>query len=71
MEHLEEFDRLSGFKFLEAYEQMANYSDGTKTNVITLRFYNDKNVAVDVDVIDGGFHISEPYAINDNFEAVK
>lgn len=68
MDRLEEFDVLSGFKFLEAYEQVANCNDGTTENVTTLRFYNDKHVAIDVDVIDGEFHISEPYAITDDFK---
>lgn len=70
MEHLEDFNVLAGFKFLEAYEQMANCSDGTKTEVITLRFFNDKHVGIDVDLIDGEFHISEPYAINNDYEAI-
>lgn len=70
MERLEEFDRLAGFKFFEANSQMANCNDGTKTEVIILRFYNDKHVMIDVDLIDGEFNFSEPYAINDDFEMI-
>lgn len=71
MEHLDEFNVLSGFKFLEAYNQIAPCSDGTTAEVTTPRFYNDKKVGIDVDVIDGEIRISEPYAINEDFEPIK
>ena len=70
MERLEEFDRLHGFTFFDAHEQMAKSSDGIPVQVITLRFYNNKHVMIDVDLIDGEFNFSEPYAINDDFEMI-
>lgn len=71
MEHLDEFDILSGFKFIEAYEQTANCSNGTKEYVTTLRFANDKNVGVDIDVVGGELHLSEPYAVNEDYEPIN
>lgn len=61
-----EFDVLTGFRFVEAHEQTAECSDGGIANVITLHFENDNHVAVDVDFIDGEPHISEFYAVDDN-----
>ena len=70
MERLEEFDRLHGFTFFEAHEQMAKGSDGMLAQVITLRFYNNKHVMIDVYLIDGEYSFSEPYAVNDEFDAI-
>lgn len=47
MERLEEFDRLHGFTFFDAHEQMSKSSDGIPAQVITLRFYNNKHVMID------------------------
>lgn len=63
---LNEFDVLTGFRFVEAHEQTAECSYGGTANVITLHFENDNHVAVDVDFIDGEFYISELYAVDDN-----
>lgn len=71
LEHLDEFSVLSGFRFLEAYTQMGNCSDGTKVEITTLRFYNDKSVGIDIEIIDGELSLSEPYAINSDFEPVN
>ena len=70
MGNLEEFNKLTGFKFLEAYGQEEICSDGTTTEVITLRFCNDKHVGIDLDLIDGELHILDPYEINGDYEAV-
>lgn len=66
IDKLNEFDVLTGFRFVEAHEQTAECSDGRTANVITLHFENDNHVAVDVDFIDGEPHISEFYAVENN-----
>lgn len=66
IDKLNEFDVLTGFRFVEAHEQLAECSDGGNADVITLHFENDFHVAVDVDFIDGEPHISELYAVGDN-----
>lgn len=71
MERLEEFDILQNFKFLEAHETMADCSDGTKASVLIMKFVNDKNVAIDVTIIDGEWHIEEPYAVTDEYLPLK
>lgn len=71
MDRLNEFDILQGFKFFEAHETMADCNDGSVANVIILKFVNEKNVAIEVDFIDGEWHIGEPYAINDDYEPLK
>lgn len=66
IDKLNEFDVLTGFRFVEAHEQQAKCSDGGIAAVITLHFGNDNHVAVDVDFIDGESHIREVYAVDDN-----
>ena len=66
IDKLNDFDVLTGFRFVEAHEQTAECSDGGIANVITLHFENDFHVAVDVDFVDGEPHISELYAVDDN-----
>ena len=71
MERLDEFDILHSFKFLEAHETIADCSDGTKATVLIMKFVNDKNVAIDVTVIDGEWRIEEPYAVDDDYRPLK
>lgn len=71
MERLDEFDILQNFKFLEAHETMADCSDGTKANVLIMKFVNEKNVAIDVTIIDGEWKIEEPYAVDDEYIPLK
>lgn len=71
MERLTEFDVLIGFSFLEAHEVDVDCSDGTKTFATTLKFVNKKNVAIDVDFIDGEYYIGEPYAVTDEYLPLK
>ena len=66
IDKLNEFDVLTGFRFVEAHEQTAECSDGGTANVITLHFENDFHVAAVVDFIDGEPHIIELYAVDDN-----
>ena len=71
MDRIEEFDILQGFKFLEAYEQIVNSDDGSKADVIVMKFYNDKNVAVEITLIDGEWQVGEPYAIDNDFNPIN
>lgn len=71
MEHLDEFNVLSGFKFREAYRKIETSCIGIKSEVVTIRFCNEKKVGIDVDFVEGEPHISEPYAINEDFEPIK
>ena len=66
IDKLNEFDVLTGFRFVEAHEQIAKCSDGGIAEVITLHFGNDFHVAAVVDFIDGEPHIIELYAVDDN-----
>lgn len=71
MEHLEEFDVLSGFKFHEAYETKTTCKeDNSKDFATVIQFVNDKHVAIDMVLLDGELSLTEPYAINEDFEAV-
>lgn len=71
MESLEEFDILSGFKFHEAYEtQTTCKEDNSKDFATVIRFANDKHVAIDMILFGGELSLTEPYAINEDFEAV-
>lgn len=65
VDYLDEFNILHGFEFLEAYETMADCSDGTVANVLAMKFVNKKNVAIEVMFIDGDWKIGEPYAVDD------
>ena len=71
MEKLDEFCILNGFKFLEAHETIADCDDGTNAYVLILRFVNDKNVCIEVTVIDGEWKIEEPYAVTDEYLPLK
>lgn len=71
MEHLDEFDILRGFKFYDAYKTTVENSKRETEFVKVLRFYNERHVMIDIYVIEGEFHIQEPYAINDDFEPIK
>ena len=71
MDILDEFDILQGFKFLEAYEQIVNSDDGSKADVIVMKFYNDKNVAIEITFVDGELQVGEPYAIDDEFNPIN
>ena len=71
MERLKEFDILSGFKFLEANLTEATWSDGTSTDILIMTFVNDKQVAIDVTVIDGEWNITEPYAVDKDYKPLK
>ena len=70
MKRLEEFDILCGFKLLKVYMTEAKCSDGTTDDVMIMTFVNDKHVAVDVVFIDGEYQVTEPYAVNYDFEPV-
>lgn len=69
--YLDDFNVLSGFKFLAAYETLAHCSDGTKETVTIMKFVNDKNVAIDVDIICGELRLGEPYAVDDEYLPLK
>lgn len=69
--YLDEFDILSGFKFIQAYETVAECSDGTTDIVTIMTFANDKNVAIDLTIIDGELKLCEPYAVDDSFEPLN
>lgn len=71
MEHLEEFDVLSGFKFHEAYETQTTCKEDNSNDFATvIQFVNDKHVAIDMVLLDGELSLTEPYAINEDFETV-
>lgn len=63
IEKLYELDFLYGFKFIEAYETLA--SDNITVSVFKLA--NDKNVAVDIIFINDEWHLSKPYAVDDEY----
>lgn len=71
VDYLGEFDILKGFKFLEASETMADGSDGSVSNVLIMKFVNEKNVAIEVTIIDGEWRIEEPYAVTDDYFPLK
>lgn len=72
MEHLEEFDILSGFKFFEAYETEAVCKEtNEKDFAMVLRFVNDKHVEIDLTLLDGELHISEPYAVDNDYKQIS
>lgn len=71
MDRIDEFNILQGFKFLEAYEQIAISDDGSMADVIVMKFYNDKNVAIEITFIDGEWQVSEPYAIDNEFNSIN
>lgn len=70
MERIEEFDMLEGFRFFRATTQLADNSDGTKTEILTLEFVNSLNVKIDVDFYDGEYHIGRPYAVDDEYDKI-
>lgn len=71
MDRIDEFDILQGFKFLEAYEHIAAFDDGSKADVIVMKFYNDKNVAIEITFVDGEWQVGEPYAIDNDFNPIN
>lgn len=75
MEELEEMNILQGFKFYKAETGCAETSikgkRGEDVPVIVMMFVNDKNVAIDVAIIDMEVQIGEPYAIDDEFRPLK
>lgn len=71
MDRIDEFNMLQGFKFLEAYEQIAVSDDGSMADVIVMKFYNDKNVAIEITFIDGEWQVGEPYAIDNEFNSIN
>lgn len=71
MDRIDEFNILQGFKFLEAYEQIAVSDDGSMADVIAMKFYNDKNVAIEITFIDGEWQVGEPYAIDNEFNPIN
>ena len=71
MERINEFDILRYFKFFEAHETIADFSDGTKAGVLIMKFVNDKNVAIDVTIIEGEWKIEEPYAVDEDFRPLN
>lgn len=68
VDYLDEFNILSGFAFLEAYETMADCSDGTVANVLVMKFVNKNMVAIELTFIDGEPSFGEPYAVDDEFK---
>ena len=71
MDRIDEFNMLQGFKFLEAYEQIAVSDDGSMADVIVMKFYNDKNVAIEITFIDGEWQGGEPYAFDNDFNPIN
>ena len=71
MDRIDEFNILQGFKFLEACEQIVNSDDGSKADVIVMKFYNDENVAIEITFVDGEWQVSEPYAIDNDFNPIN
>ena len=63
--YLDEFNVLNGFKFVQAYETVAKCSDGTEDIATIMTFVNEKNVAIDVVIIEGELKLGEPYAVDD------
>lgn len=57
-EYLDNFSVLVGFKFYEAYEQ--NFAT-------VMRFTNERNVEIDVCIVDGEARITEPFAIDNEY----
>lgn len=71
MEHLDEFDVLSGFKFIDAYESETNCKETNEKGFATvIKFANDKHVAIDMILVDGELKLTEPYAVNDDYEPI-
>lgn len=64
---LEEFRILFGFILVDVYFTEANCSDGTVSDVLIFKFVNKKNVCIDVTIIDGEWHIEEPYAVDKEY----
>ena len=71
IEHLNEFDFLIGFRLVEVAEKDENGRDVCGGFATIMQFANDKNVGVDVDIVNGEVKISEPYAITDEGFPVK
>lgn len=75
MEYLEELTMLAGFKFYKAERGWAETSiNGKKSDdvpLIIMTFVNDKNVAVDISIIDMEVTVNEPYAVDDEFKPLK
>lgn len=74
-EYLDNFEVLNGFTFYEAYNQFCestvNGNPVEDTLVTTLRFVNERNVEIDVFLIDGELQIGEPFAIDNEFEPLE
>ncbi|MBO5853150.1 MAG: hypothetical protein J6Q61_00260 [Bacteroidales bacterium] len=68
IEELTELIPVHGFKLVNATTQLAEAKiDGKSAgldSVITLEFLNDHHVKIDVDIIEGEIHVSEPYAVD-------
>lgn len=62
---LEEFRILHGFTLIDVFFTEASCSDGTVSDVLIFKFANKKNVCIDVTIIDGEWHIEEPYAVDE------
>ena len=76
IEHLDEFNFLIGFRIVDVYESEVTEKDEIGRDVCggfatIMKFANDKNVGVDVDIVNGEVKISEPYAITDEGFPVK
>lgn len=75
MELLEELGILQNFKFLKAETGWAETSiNGVKDRevpVIIMTFVNDKNVAIDISIIEMEVSVGEPYAVDDEFKPLK
>lgn len=68
---LDEFNILKGFKFGMAIETVVECSDGTKDFATIMSFANDKNVAIDLVIIDGELKLGEPYAVDNELRPLK
>ncbi len=70
IEHLDEFNFLIGFRLVDVYESEITEKDENGKEVCggfatIMQFANDKNVGVDVDIVNGEVSIGKPYAITD------
>lgn len=70
IEHLDEFNFLIGFRLIDVYESEITEKDENGKEVCggfatIMQFTNDKNVGVDLDIINGEVSIGKPYAITD------
>ena len=76
IEHLDEFNFLIGFRLIDVYESEITEKDENGKEVCggfvtIMQFANDKNVGVDVDIVNGEVNIGKPYAITDEGLPVK